>query len=184
MLAPPADETKVNTLLPFVCRTCPAVPSVIPNSVKLVGINAETIPILVSRLAEVAALAFVSAKADTEFIRLFTDVIAALLLLILVAIVALSVARLVLVLEILVANVELKLVTLLFTDVIVELLFAILVAIVADNEAIAELLLEIDVAIVELTAAILVSSVADVLTLAYVAASRSAIAEELAATDV
>jgi hypothetical protein len=80
--------------------------------------------------------------------------------------------------------VELKLVTLLFTDVIVELLFAILVAIVADNEAIAELLLEIDVAIVELTAAILVSSVADVLTLAYVAASRIAIAEELAATDV
>jgi hypothetical protein len=80
--------------------------------------------------------------------------------------------------------VELKLVTLLFTDVIVELLFAILVAIVADNEAIAELLLEIDVAIVELTAAILVSSVADVLALAYVAASRTAIAEELAATDV
>jgi hypothetical protein len=60
----------------------------------------------------------------------------------------------------------------------------ILVAIVELTAAIAALLLAIDVAKVELTVAIRVSSVADVLALAYVAASRTAIAEELAATDV
>ena len=54
----------------------------------------------------------------------------------------------------------------------------------ADTAAIAELLLAMLVAIAELTVAILVSSVADVPALAYVAASRTAIAEELAATDV
>ena len=116
--------------------------------VLFVCVRTDTALILVCKLADVAALALVSAKTDTELIRVFTEVIAALLLLMLVA------------------KVELKDVTLLFTDVIAELLFAILVA------------------IVELTAAILVSSVADVLALAYVAASRTAIAEELAATDV
>ena len=88
-----------------------------------VCVKTDTALILVCKLADVAALALVSAKTDTELIRVFTEVIAALLLLILVA-------------------------------------------------------------IVELTAAIRVSSVADVLALAYVAASRTAIAEALAATDV